>query len=575
VRFQAFHVEGFGHHHDLVVDDLPRLAIFTGANESGKTTLLEFLRFLLFGDRPGTAGAAVYPPLAGGRRGGRLTLEVGGESFQLERFGAGRAAAPLLTDSAGVAVENAEAVLASFLGGLDRSAYERIFAIGAAELEGLGLLDDRALVRQLAAATAGTPALPGALARLDREIGGLLKGERARAPKVNAALLALDDALARQRALAGEGERFARARALLDDRRAGAEERAAELERDRRDLETASRAQPLFERMAQLSARLAEPSLAARPAPRGSLVGLLVAGVAAAAVLVLAGRPGFALGALAVGCGSAALRLAFHRQAARHLQQTRDPLESELGTARSELAAAARTTDPAAYADGLARRRAHLRELEERERALQREIGSLEREVDTLGRGSELEAALADAAAARTELDRGLEEWARFMLCRELLERARARHEAERRPRVLASAERFLEVMLGIEPGSLRLVGEGSLALRDSRGALRAEDQWSSGLADQVYLAVRLAFAQELAGPRGEGPPLVLDDVHLRFDPARRRGLARALAAFARQGQVLVFSSQPELAADLAAEGGGLGGVGFFTVHPGRIDRQF
>lgn len=574
MRFQAFHVEGFGHHHDLVVAELPRLAIFTGANESGKTTLLEFLRFLLFGDRPGTAGAAVYPPLAGGRRGGRLTLEVGGESFHLERFGAGRAAAPLLTDSAGASVENAEAVLSGFLGGLDRSAYERIFAIGAAELEGLGLLDDRALVRQLAAATAGTPALPGALARLDREIGGLLKGERARAPKVNAALQALDDALARQRSLAGEGERFAHARALLDDRRAEAQSRAAQLEGDRRELETASRAQPLFERADYLASRLAEPSLAPAPAPRGSLLALLAAGVAVAVAFVLSGRPGFAVGALVVGFGGAALRIAFHRQAARHLQQTRGPLESELRTARRELAAAAQTTDPAVYADGLARRRALLREQEERERALQREIGRLEREVDTLGRGSELEAALADAAAARTELDRGLEEWARRTLCRELLERARVRHEAERRPRVLASAERYLGVMLGVEPGSLRLVGEGSLALRDSRGALRAEDQWSSGLADQVYLAVRLAFAQELAGPRGEGPPLVLDDVHLRFDPARRRGLARALAAFARRGQVLVFSSQPELAADFAAEGGNPSEVGFFTVHPGRIDRR-
>lgn len=574
MRFRSFHIEGFGHYRDLTVTELPRLAVFTGANESGKSTLLAFLRFLLFGDRPGSAGAAIYPPFAGGRRGGRLSLETAqGEPLDVERTGTGRTTTMLLTDAAGTAVANPEAVLTALLGGLDRDAYERIFALGADELAGLGLLDDRALVRQLAAATAGTPALPAALARLDREIGALLKGDRARAPRVNAAFLALDEARARYRSLVGEGERYTRARTELEERRQDAAERGAELERERCELETASLAQPLFDRMTRLAVQLAEPALLPEPPRWGLIFGSLALGTAAAAVLAAIGRPGFGLAAAACGVGGAAFGGWLHRRSRRCRAARRGPLEIELQHGQRELETAAATTDPAVFAASLARRRMRLRELEERERALQREIGSLEREVDSLGRDADLEVSLADAAAARTELDQGLGEWARRAVCRALLERARLRHEAERRPRVVAAAEEVLASLLGLEPGAFSLVGEGALRLRDATGALRAEGQWSSGLADQIYLAVRLAFARELGGAGGAGPPLVLDDIHLRFDPARRRGLARVLLAFARRGQVLVFSSQPELAADFAAEASWADEVGFFTLVGGRVDR--
>lgn len=576
MRFRSFHLEGFGIYRDVTVAGLPRLGVFTGANESGKTTLLEFLRFMLFGDRPGSAGAAVYPPLRGGRRGGRLAIETAaGQRLDLERFGAGRTARPVILDAAGAAVAEPEEVLAALLGGLDRGAYERIFALGAADLAGLGLLDDRTLVRRLAAAAAGTPALPGALARLDREIGALLKGDRARTPRVNAAFLALDDALARHRSLAGEGDRFARARALLDVRQGEAGDHAAEIERERQDLERASRAQPLFGRVDRLADCLADPTFQTPSAPRGAILGFLGAGIAGALALAATGRLGLAVGVLTASASAALVRTWLHRQGLQRLAERRAPIESEIAAARQDLLAATGSTDPDAYAESLAARRARLRALEERERALQREIGALAREVEELGRDAEIEVALADAAATRADLDFQLGEWARRVLCRDLLERARARHEAERRPRVVAAAERYLSMLLATAPQAperMGLVGEESLLLRDGRGALRSEGQWSSGLADQVYLAVRLGFAEELARG-GPGPPLVLDDVHLRFDPARRRGLARALRAFSSTRQVLVFSNQPELAADFTAERASEDDVGFFAIADGRIDR--
>lgn len=572
--FQAFHIEGFGLYHDLRVGDLPRLGVFTGANESGKTTLLEFFRFLLFGDRPGSSGAAMYPPLAGGRRGGSLTLvNAAGERLDLRRFGAGRSATLDLFDASGAPLGDPQARLAALLGGLDREAYERLFALGAGELQGLGLLDDRNLVRQLAAAAAGTPALPAALARLDREIGSLLKGERARTPRVNAALLARDEALTRLRASGQLADRFVARRNRLDERRQAAASQAEALEQERHELETLARAQPLFDRVAELDAALGAPDLQPRSVPRGTWLAVLGGGAGLSLLLLgLTARVWPAVAGILASLVTVAVLGWRRTRAEARRAQARAPLERDLEVTHRELQGRTGTTDPAEFGAALANRRARIRTLADEERAVQREIGSLEQEIASLGHGTEVETALAERAAASSELDSALEAWARRALCRELLDHARAHHEAERRPRVLAAAERYLALMLGVEAGETALVGAEQLTLRDDAHGLRREGQWSSGLADQIYLAVRLAFAQELAGPGGQGPPVVLDDVHLRFDPARRRGLARALAAFTRPGrQVLVFSGQPELAVDLATEV--REGVGFFELAGGQVTR--
>ncbi|WMI71501.1 hypothetical protein RBH88_11690 [Aminobacterium sp. MB27-C1] len=53
------------------------------------------------------------------------------------------------------------------------------------------------------------------------------------------------------------------------------------------------------------------------------------------------------------------------------------------------------------------------------------------------------------------------------------------------------------------------------MELEEKNGLLRKkEDIWSSGLADQVYLSIRLALAT-LYGKRMEPLPLVLDDAFL------------------------------------------------------------
>jgi len=77
--------------------------------------------------------------------------------------------------------------------------------------------------------------------------------------------------------------------------------------------------------------------------------------------------------------------------------------------------------------------------------------------------------------------------------------------------------------------------------LLDSARNSKREDIWSSGLADQVYLAVRLGLALEF-GRLLEPVPLILDDILVRFDALRQRGAAKVLLDVAGTQQVFLFS---------------------------------
>ena len=70
----GFHIDGFGSFSDVSLTDLsPGLSIVAGDNEAGKSTLLAFLRSILFGF-PSKKQSEHYPPLRGGRHGGSPCL---------------------------------------------------------------------------------------------------------------------------------------------------------------------------------------------------------------------------------------------------------------------------------------------------------------------------------------------------------------------------------------------------------------------------------------------------------------------------------------------------------------------
>src|SRR5207253_8935752 len=85
MRIENIHVDGFGVWNDKTWGPLePGLNVFHGPNETGKSTLMGFVRAMFFGfEMRGTAKR--YEPFNGGSHGGTMELTVGVSRVRLER----------------------------------------------------------------------------------------------------------------------------------------------------------------------------------------------------------------------------------------------------------------------------------------------------------------------------------------------------------------------------------------------------------------------------------------------------------------------------------------------------------
>ena len=128
MRIRGWHIEGFGIHRDWQVDEVsPGLSVFYGPNEAGKSTLLAFLRGVLFGYPDGRSNEPKYVPRGGGAHGGRITLQTARGDVVVERY-AGRGGKVSVTLADGRAGEASD--LAALLAHADAPLFRAVFAFG-------------------------------------------------------------------------------------------------------------------------------------------------------------------------------------------------------------------------------------------------------------------------------------------------------------------------------------------------------------------------------------------------------------------------------------------------------------
>jgi uncharacterized protein YhaN len=223
--------------------------------------------------------------------------------------------------------------------------------------------------------------------------------------------------------------------------------------------------------------------------------------------------------------------------ALRRIAGTREaqaPLEEELSR-----------TDPIELETEKARLTSQLQGLEQAVSQDDQEIGNLKGRLESLEQDRQLGDLLLQQRTVQAQLAEATRRWATLAVCRHLLEEARGVYERERQPLVIQEADRFLNTMAHGRYRILAAVGEDGVHLEDRSLARKEEVTWSAGLADQVYLAIRLGLAREF-GRHSEPLPVILDDVLVKFDPSRRANAARVILDFAREQQVLLFSCHPE-----------------------------
>lgn len=184
MKLRGWRVDGFGVLSNIRCDGLPDgLTVIHGPNEAGKSTLLRFLRRLLFGRWTGREKRLSDPPLRGGMHGGSLSIEDdAGGVWTLSRHES-RAGVNRLIDPSGrqVADDQAEIRLAELCGHADAALMHAIFSFDLKELASLELNDSAQLREALfAASTTGAGAsAAAALTTLDAEASRWVAPRRA------------------------------------------------------------------------------------------------------------------------------------------------------------------------------------------------------------------------------------------------------------------------------------------------------------------------------------------------------------------------------------------------------------
>ena len=151
MKIKEIYIEGFGHFHDYAIRDLsPGLTIIKGPNEAGKSTLLAFIRRMLFGKPPGRSFNP-YEPLRGGEHGGRLTVETDkGVRYDIIRQGK--------LDQYTIRDENGSPVqkdIESITGSADQYFYDNVFAFGLEELYRFETLSEESVQNHVTGAGVG------------------------------------------------------------------------------------------------------------------------------------------------------------------------------------------------------------------------------------------------------------------------------------------------------------------------------------------------------------------------------------------------------------------------------------
>ena len=212
--------------------------------------------------------------------------------------------------------------------------------------------------------------------------------------------------------------------------------------------------------------------------------------------------------------------------------------------AMSDLAAAA----------AVARRQAA--EAEEESDGLLEERGTLD---GKLQRGAEENASvqlrLREAGLVERLAD-ALESFTVATVAARMLEESLKAYEAERQPNVIRRAQGIFSALTGGRYTRLATpLGEFAPSVTDAAAVGKPPEQLSRATAEQLFLALRLSYIENLAGAH-PALPVLMDDVLVNFDDERRRAAIRVIAEFAGSRQVVFFTCHPATVEVFAAEAG-------------------
>ena len=173
--------------------------------------------------------------------------------------------------------------------------------------------------------------------------------------------------------------------------------------------------------------------------------------------------------------------------------------------------------------------------------ALYEERGTLQESMRHLSTSHAVSEALLKKEQLEAELREALEAWMTYVFINHGMELAQQEYETDRQPAMLARASEYVKAMTGgIYTLHMDDTHKGAY-VKDTTGREITLGKWSSGLGDQVYLALRLSLAESF-GEKIESMPLLLDDVLVRFDLERQKLTLQVIEQLSEHTQVFLFT---------------------------------
>ena len=172
------------------------------------------------------------------------------------------------------------------------------------------------------------------------------------------------------------------------------------------------------------------------------------------------------------------------------------------------------------------------------EQSLRHRLGLYQGQMEALGQEQALQAQKAAMAARHERLET---HYRALQLAMETLENASRELQRRYAPRISQRAQELFSQLTGGRYKRLALCQDLSLeTAAQDENTLRGSLWRSDGTVDQLYLALRLAVAQELT----PDAPLILDDALVRFDDTRLASAMEILKKESQHKQVIIFTCQ-------------------------------
>lgn len=272
MRLTDLEIEGFGAWRQLRIEGLSeRLNVIYGPNEAGKTTLLEFVRSVLYGfSAERRRYLSCFPP---GRGGGSVWVRNAASGCRVARRNGLQAGEGLLSLTSIDARDLNAASLGGLLCEVDEPTFNNVFAVGLDEIQHLSTLSGTAAARLLYDLTTGLDRV--SLGEVLRELAAsrerllAAEGQASQIAELLAERKRLRKEIDRHGRTADEYLRLAREQQAVQAQIARLEAERDGLERDARLLETASQLRDPWLRRDDLDRQLEEFS--APPLPEQAL----------------------------------------------------------------------------------------------------------------------------------------------------------------------------------------------------------------------------------------------------------------------------------------------------------------